>query len=227
MGRLHDICKFFHPSLPIFHPILSSWHVYITLQWHYQTYIMFCRNSLWRNLWTCPPTTSWKQCIMYGFNNLGKGEFVHTLHLQMNMFKHSCNQHCITISRKVVHQVRGLIGMNFSFGKQPNLVTWNNLQMQFWNMHRAHISQQESHIWKGKRFLALADKSLTCLKDQKGIHINMIVLIFFAHISTPRLENRTCNVSGLLLELIHMRAWIPLMAMPRSLKLLAKMQSAM
>jgi len=94
-------------------------------------------------------------------------------------------------------------------------------------MHWAHISQQESHIWKGKRFLALANKSLTCLKDQKGIHINMIVLIFFAHMSTPRLENRTCNVSGLLLELIHMRVWIPLMAMPRSLKLLAKMQSAM
>jgi hypothetical protein len=39
----------------------------------------------------------------------------------------SSKQHCNTISRRVVHQVKGMIGMNF-YIKQSNLVPQNNLQ---------------------------------------------------------------------------------------------------
>jgi hypothetical protein len=43
------------------------------------------------------------------------------------MFKLSSKQHCTTISRRVVHQVKGLIGVNFFNVKQHNPVTQSNL----------------------------------------------------------------------------------------------------
>jgi len=52
----------------------------------------------------------------------------------MNMFKLSSEQHCTTNSRKVVIFNKDLIGMNFSYIEQPNLVTQGNLEMQFTNM---------------------------------------------------------------------------------------------
>ncbi len=93
-------------------------------------------------------------------------------------------------------------------------------------MHQAHLSQQESHIWKGKRFLAFANGNLTCLQNQKGIHIGIIMSIFLAHVLTPKLENCTHNVNGLPVVLNYMKVWIPLMAILRSLKLHADMQSS-
>jgi len=41
----------------------------------------------------------------------------------MIMYELSSNQHCITDSREVAHQGKGLVGMSFSYLKQPNLVT--------------------------------------------------------------------------------------------------------
>lgn len=86
------------------------------------------------------------------------------------------------------------------------------------------LSQQESSIWKGMRFLAFVNGSPTYLQDQKGIHIGLIVSIFLTHVLTPRFENCTHNVSGLFIVLICMKLWIPSMAMLRSLKLLVEMQ---
>ncbi len=94
-------------------------------------------------------------------------------------------------------------------------------------MHQALLSQQQSPIWKGMRFLAFANGSSTYFQDQKGIHISMIVSNFLTHVSTPRLEICTRNVSGLFTVLICMKLSIPLMAMLRSLKLLAEMQFGM
>jgi len=48
--------------------------------------------------------------------------------------------------------------------------------------------------------------------------------ICFAHVSTRRLENCIHNVNGLHVALIHMKMWIPLMAMLRSLKFFIDMQ---
>ncbi len=45
----------------------------------------------------------------------------------MNMFEFSSKQHCTTNSRKVVIFDKDLIGMNFSYIEQPNLVTQGNL----------------------------------------------------------------------------------------------------
>jgi hypothetical protein len=45
----------------------------------------------------------------------------------MTMFKFSSKQHCNTIPRRVVHQVKGMIEMNL-YIKQSNLVTRNNMQ---------------------------------------------------------------------------------------------------
>jgi hypothetical protein len=73
---------------------------------------------------------------------------------------------------------------------------------------------------KGKKSLALTNKSVTCLKDQKGIPIGTIMSISLAHhVSTPKLKNHTRNLSGLPIVLICMKLWIPLMAMLRFLKL--------
>jgi hypothetical protein len=164
-----------------------------------------------------------KKCITYGFNSMGKGELAYTLQPHMAMFELWNKQYCITISRRVVHKVRGPNKIEFNFGKQPNLVIWSNLLTQFWNMHWAHLSQQESRIWKGKRILAFANGNLTCLQNQKGIYIRTIMSISLAHMLTPRLENCTRNVNGLFIVLIYTKVWIPLMAMFRSLKLHVEM----
>jgi hypothetical protein len=77
------------------------------------------------------------------------------------------------------------------------------LNIYFSNFARFyHIWQQELHIWKGKRSLALANKSLTCFQYHKGIHKGMIVSISLTHMSTLRLENCTRNVSDLHVPLI-------------------------
>jgi hypothetical protein len=91
-------------------------------------------------------------------------------------------------------------------------------------MHQVFFSQQESHIWKGKISLVLVNRSSTYLQNQKGIHIGIIVSIPFAHMS--KLENCICNMNNLHVVLIYMRLWIPLMAMFKSLKLHAKMESS-
>jgi hypothetical protein len=56
-----------------------------------------------------------RQCIMYGFNNLGKGELTCMLEHWMIMFKLSNNQHYIFISTRVVDQVKGLIRVSCSY----------------------------------------------------------------------------------------------------------------
>jgi hypothetical protein len=48
--------------------------------------------------------------------------------------------------------------------------------------------------------------------------------ISLTHVSTLRLENCIRNVNDLHVVLIHMKLRISLMAMPRSLKLLAEME---
>jgi len=74
--------------------------------------------------------------------------------------------------------------MSFSCTKQPNLMTQNNLQMQFATIPLALPSQQESHTWKVMRSLILANGKHTCLKDQKVIHIGMIRSIICIYVTT-------------------------------------------
>jgi hypothetical protein len=56
------------------------------------------------------------------------------LQCRMTMFEFSNNQHCILISSKVVDQVKGLIRVNWSGVKHPNMEIRNNLQTQFKNI---------------------------------------------------------------------------------------------
>ncbi len=77
---------------------------------------------------------------------------------------------------------------------------------------------------KGNKSLAFANKSPTCLQDQKGIPISTIMSISLTHMSTPKQKNHTQNLSGLPIVLIYMKLWIPLMAMLSSLKFPVKMQ---
>ncbi len=59
----------------------------------------------------------------------------------------------------------------------------------------------------------------------KRDYIGTIVSIFLAHVSTPKLEKCIRNVNDLPIALIHMKLWIPSVAMLRSLKLPTKMES--
>jgi len=104
----------------------------------------------------------------------------------------------IIISRRVANQVMALTKVNFSCGGQPNLMTQNNLQMQFCNMHWVHHSQLESHTWKGINIFSSCKQKPNLLSRVKGIHINTIML-------TPRMENDMCKLSGLLIVFTTMK----------------------
>jgi hypothetical protein len=58
---------------------------------------------LTKRLQTCPCATFKRQYIVYGFNNLGKGEPTCMLWHQITMFELSNNWHYILISSKVVN----------------------------------------------------------------------------------------------------------------------------
>ncbi len=150
---------------------------------------MFCRNSLQRNLQTCPPANLSKTMHnIWLWQSRKMGAYLYTTTFDDLIFEFSSKQHCTTISRRVVHWVKGLIKASFFCIKKPNLMTRSNLQTQFWNMHQAQLSQLKSHTWKGTRSLAFVNESQTCFENQKGIHIGRIVSNFLAHMSTPNMK---------------------------------------
>jgi hypothetical protein len=79
-------------------------------------------------------------------------------------------------------------------------------------MLRVHLSKLESHIWKGRKSLATTNENHTYFQNHTGIHINMIVLIYFAHVLTPKLVNCMCILNNL----IGINMWISSMKALRS-----------
>jgi hypothetical protein len=153
-----------------------------------------------------------------------RGAYLYTTTFDDLIFEFSSKQHCITISRRVVHWIKGLIKLNFFCVNKPNLMTKSNLQTQFWNTHWAHFSQLKSHTWKGTRSLAFVKESQTCFKNHKGIHISRIVSNFLAHMSTPKHEDCMWKLNNPPLELISMRLWISSMGVLRSWKFRVEME---
>jgi len=90
-------------------------------------------------------------------------------------------------------------------------------------MHQARVSQQESHM-EGEEIFGFYKQKPNLPPRLKGNSHKHDRVIFLAHMSTPKLENHIHIMSGLHVTQIHMRMWIQLMVMPRSLKLLAEMQ---
>ncbi len=161
---IHVIFSSLLTHFPFFHPILSSWHVYTTLlRMMLLNIYIFCKNSLWRSLWTCPPTTYQKQCISFQ-QSKKKGTCLYIVTLDDFMFKLSSKQHCITILGRVVHQVKGLIGVSFSFVNQPNQMTKATCKCNFevctrFIIHnKNHTYERQRDFWLLQREAQLASR---------------------------------------------------------------------
>ncbi len=142
-------------------------------------------------------------------NTQGRGELDCTFQHLMTMFELSSKQHYTTISRRVVYQVKSLIGVNFFCRRQPNLVTQNDLQMQILKYASSSSFMIKIAYREGEISLALASGSQTCFQDQKGIHIGTIMSFFFCTCVNTQSGKSHVQIEWLSsVTLIKMRLWI-------------------